>query len=319
MDSQYNSMHKISKISFFYGIILFVLLSSPMVTATDDSAVHYYLEGNYYLEIGQYSDALASYDKATAINPNYVEAWSNRGAALGKLGRNNEDLASINKAIAINPKDCNLWYNRGVTLSRLGRDTEAVASYDKAIAINPYYANAWYNRGNALGKLGQTTESVASYDNAIAINPNLAVTIENRDILLKEQNKVQKTTTTPTLIQQQTRQQTTTEPKKSTANGDFIRDGFVISLILLIPGIPILIIGIICKVIDRLIKPLLGSTIHGIATKTSMGTFFVVLLFLISIPQLIEGIAIPVGWWLCKWGSVYFIIVSALIWIPRFL
>ena len=82
-----------------------------------------------------------------------------RGAALNNLGQYAEALASCDKAIAIDPNNAITWNNRGVALNSLGQYAEALASYDKAIAIKPDYANAVNNRKIALQKLspGQST------------------------------------------------------------------------------------------------------------------------------------------------------------------
>ena len=79
-------------------------------------------------------------------------SWFIRGAELGILGRHTEALASFDKAIAINPDDPYAWNFRGVALHELGRYTEAVASYNKAIAINPDYSEVKQNRKMALKK-----------------------------------------------------------------------------------------------------------------------------------------------------------------------
>jgi tetratricopeptide (TPR) repeat protein len=44
--------------------------------------------------LGQFEDALSSYDKALAARPNYAEALNNRGNAFRSLGRFEEALES---------------------------------------------------------------------------------------------------------------------------------------------------------------------------------------------------------------------------------
>lgn len=48
-------------------------------------------------------EALASYDKALALKPNYADAYINRGNALKDLNRLDEALASYDKALALKP------------------------------------------------------------------------------------------------------------------------------------------------------------------------------------------------------------------------
>ncbi|MEG5072662.1 tetratricopeptide repeat protein, partial [Microcoleus sp. B3-D2] len=95
----------------------------------------------------EYAKALASYDKALDIKPDYHEAWFNRGIALRNLGRWEEAIASYDKALDIKPDYHEAWFNRGIALRNLGRWEEAIASYNKALDIKPDYHEAWNNRG----------------------------------------------------------------------------------------------------------------------------------------------------------------------------
>jgi tetratricopeptide (TPR) repeat protein len=51
----------------------------------------------------RFAEALASYDKALAIRPDYATALNNRGTALTALKRSEEALASYDQALAIRP------------------------------------------------------------------------------------------------------------------------------------------------------------------------------------------------------------------------
>ncbi|MDJ0798513.1 MAG: tetratricopeptide repeat protein [Calothrix sp. MO_167.B12] len=119
-----------------------------------------------------YIAAIASYDKAVAIKPDFQDAWNNRGNALGNLGRYEQAIASYDKAFAIKPDFQDAWYNRGIALENLGRYEQAVASYDKAVAIKPDFQDAWNNRGIALFNLGRNEQAISSYDKAVAIKPD---------------------------------------------------------------------------------------------------------------------------------------------------
>ena len=128
----------------------------------------------------QYAKAIASYDKALEIKPDYHDAWYNRGIALGNLGRWEEAIASYDKALEIKPDDHEAWYNRGIALRNLGRLEEAIASYDKALEIKPDKHEAWNNRGIALRNLGRLEEEIASYDKALEFKPDYHEAWDNR-------------------------------------------------------------------------------------------------------------------------------------------
>ena len=48
------------------------------------------------------------------------------------MGRSEEAIESYDKAVAINPDHADAWYFRGNTLAHMGRSDEAIESYDKA-------------------------------------------------------------------------------------------------------------------------------------------------------------------------------------------
>ena len=136
------------------------------------------------MDLKRPAEALASYDKAIALKPDYAEAHNNRGNALKDLKRPAEALASYDKAIALKPDYAEAHNNRGNALKDLKRPAEALASYDRAIALKPDYAEAYNNRGNALKDLKRPAEALASYDKAIALKPDYAEAYWNQSLCL---------------------------------------------------------------------------------------------------------------------------------------
>jgi len=102
---------------------------------------------------GEYQQAIASYDRAVAIKPDFHKAWNNRGFALDNLGRYEEAIASYDRAVAIKLDFHEAWNNRGIALDDLGRYEEAIACYDRALKIIPNDRETLDNRKIALAKL----------------------------------------------------------------------------------------------------------------------------------------------------------------------
>jgi tetratricopeptide (TPR) repeat protein len=132
----------------------------------------------------EYEQAIASYDKALEIKPDYHEAWYNRGVALGNLGRLEEAIASYDQALEFKPDYHEAWNNRGIALRNLGRFEQAIASYDRALEFKPDKHEAWNNRGNALFNLGRFEQAIASYDQALEFKPDYHEAWYNRGIAL---------------------------------------------------------------------------------------------------------------------------------------
>src|SRR5262245_17704703 len=170
--------------TFYYnhGNVLHALTRLDAAVASYDKAIAlqsdytkaYLNRGNVLRELKQPDAAVASYDKAIALKPDYAEAYSNRGNVLHDLKRFDAAVASCDRAIALKPDYAEAYANRGSVLHELTQPDAAVASYDRAIALKPDYAEAYANRGSALHALTQLDAAVVNYDRAIALKPDYA-------------------------------------------------------------------------------------------------------------------------------------------------
>ena len=102
----------------------------------------------------------------------YAEAHCNRGNALKELKHYQEALASYDKALALNPDYAEVHFNRGLVLNEIKRYEDALASYDKALTLRSNYAEAYSSRGNALQELKRFEDALESYDKALSMKPN---------------------------------------------------------------------------------------------------------------------------------------------------
>jgi tetratricopeptide (TPR) repeat protein len=109
-------------------------------------------------------DALASYDKAIALKPDYAEAHCIRGTVLKELKRYVDALASYDKAIALKPDYAEAYNDRGTALRDLKRLDEALVSCDKAITLKPDYAEAYLNKSLGLLCRGEFGEGWELYE-----------------------------------------------------------------------------------------------------------------------------------------------------------
>lgn len=134
----------------------------------------WYNRGEKLRKSQRYEEAIAAYDKAIKIKPDYSEAWYAKAYSLYKWRRYEEAITAYDQVIKLHPDDGNSWYYRGWMLGELQRYEEAVRSYEQAVKIDPNVSEYWFFQGNTLYQLQRPEEAIASYDKAIQLQPNYA-------------------------------------------------------------------------------------------------------------------------------------------------
>jgi len=157
--------------------------------------------GAALVQAGRLEDALAQYEQALRIKPDYATAHNNLGVALRQTGRIQEAIRHYELALRINPDMADAHNNLGFALARLGRVKEAIEQYDQALRIEPYQAEvhhnlglalsqvgkideAHFNLGLALEQTGRIREAIGQYDQAVQIKPDYAEAQNNLAWLL---------------------------------------------------------------------------------------------------------------------------------------
>src|SRR6266508_2170101 len=82
------------------------------------------------LQQGNYEAGANLIATALRANPASVEAWANLGLALEALERHDEAVASFDKALAIKPDFAEVLCSRAVALGKLGRHDQALAGFE---------------------------------------------------------------------------------------------------------------------------------------------------------------------------------------------
>src|SRR5262249_33731600 len=147
-----------------------------------DSALAHNNRASVLQELNRLEEAVASYERAIALKPDYAEALCNRGDALLKLRRPGDALESCERALELKPDYAQAHNGAGNALQDLNLPEEALASYERALALKPDYAEALSNRGNALQELNRSAEAVESFQRAIALAPEYAAAHWNESL-----------------------------------------------------------------------------------------------------------------------------------------
>jgi len=165
-----------------FVLVTALLLCAFPVSGYSEAATARYMEGQSDIASGNYSEAVAAFDAAIALEPEYYEAWNEKADAYNRNEQFNEALAASDKALAINPDYVNGWINRGYILYNLGRQSDELSAYESALAIDSENADAWFNKAYALAGMKRFDEALQAFDNVAEINPTYPHLAENRKI-----------------------------------------------------------------------------------------------------------------------------------------
>jgi Tfp pilus assembly protein PilF len=128
--------------------------------------------GNVFLEKGQVNEAIIQFHKALKIQPDNPMVYNNLGIALAQKGLADEAIIQFRKVLEIQPNYADAHYNLGVVLAQKGRLDEAIVQFRKALTIQPGYANAHYNLGLALAQKGLMDEAIAQFQETLRFKPD---------------------------------------------------------------------------------------------------------------------------------------------------
>jgi len=143
-----NSLTK--SISIIFPIVLFSIFPFASAQQTQkelEDAQFYNNQGIAFDKIGQYDQAISSFNKAIEINPKYTDAYFNRGMAYAAKGQFNQAISDYNKVLESNPRDAEAYENRGLAYSKQGQLDQAISDFNKALEIDSTLTLAYYGRG----------------------------------------------------------------------------------------------------------------------------------------------------------------------------
>ena len=130
--------------------------------------------GNAYADNGEHDQAIANFDRAIDLNPDYALAFYNRGRAYNFKSEYDRAITDYSQAIQLKSNFAEAFTNRGFARARKGEYDRAIADYNQAIRLKPDYALAFYNRGNAYKSKQECDRAIRDYDQATQLDPDNA-------------------------------------------------------------------------------------------------------------------------------------------------
>jgi tetratricopeptide (TPR) repeat protein len=98
--------------------------------------------GDYYYGQQEYAQAVAHYEKATAIDSTFSPAYNSLGYAYRPMGNYAEAEKAFKKYIELIPKDPNPYDSYAELLMKMGKFDESITSYQKALSLDPNFVGS---------------------------------------------------------------------------------------------------------------------------------------------------------------------------------
>ena len=125
--------------------------------------------------VARYREAVDFYRRALLGDPANAAFHNNLGGSiLGAQGSIDDAIACFERAVALKPDYTEAHYNLANVLRAKGRFDIAASHYERVIALVPHFALVHYDLGNVLADQGRLDEAAECYARAIAIQPDYA-------------------------------------------------------------------------------------------------------------------------------------------------
>lgn len=85
-----------------------------------------FIEGTANHEQGNYDEAIEKYDQVIKLNPQFVDAYQNKGLALIELNRAKEAILAFDQALKLKGNDPDIYINKGNAYRELNSQAEAI-------------------------------------------------------------------------------------------------------------------------------------------------------------------------------------------------
>ncbi len=142
--------------------------------------------GSALTTAGRVDEAIATLERASALNERYAGAYENLGLAWQGKGDQRRAAEYYRRAIALDTNFVEAYSNLGNAYYALGEYDRAIEQYRQSIRKDPEFSDPYYNLGVATYAKGDTMAAMAIFRKAAEVNPNSADTYASMGIIYSD-------------------------------------------------------------------------------------------------------------------------------------
>ena len=149
--------------------INFLKEGDDLVSKKDSLIEDLYHDGRFFLNMGEYYQAIEYFNKVLKIDPENEDAWYYKGLAYFDSNEYQDAIKCFDKVIELNQDDDSAWYYKAVSLFELERYGESIPCFDKVISLDPDDRYSYYYKGLALSCVNKYKEAFECYTKLVEL------------------------------------------------------------------------------------------------------------------------------------------------------
>ena len=112
--------------------------------------------------------------------PEHPAGYNNLGTVQRDKGDRNAAIETLRNAIYRMPDQPMLWNSLATVLAEEGRAEESLVFYEEALRLDPNFARVWHNLGYSYSHLGRLEKALVAYDSALSLSESGHERIESK-------------------------------------------------------------------------------------------------------------------------------------------
>ena len=139
-----------------------------------EAALAHFREGEELFSKGQMGASIAAFTKAIRADPEFSDAYFERGLAWLVTKRWNDAIDDYDEALVLDPESVPAYYNRAFAYSQIRRPQDAVSDYTEVVEAGPGERGGVLLTGAACTSgWGYLALALDDFDEAIGLDPEL--------------------------------------------------------------------------------------------------------------------------------------------------